>query len=282
VQITKLLIKPTPTERILMPLVSVRVHVHVMGVLFPTVLWIFKKANGMHANPFLLTYGSLLTLRHMNIDYAICQALNHNTAGLSEALVEYDVACQWSINFAKRLEDSTTLHIPPGLSWVSGVGKFHLGTHERTCFAKFSLNFIQGAGQQDGEILETLWAPLNKIGSSIRAMSKPGRQETVDDHMRDSNWKKSTKIGAVPLISTALSNPHVHIVRSLTQKLKKALKEETESQRVFKELDSSVDHSTRKTWTKQEHVAMKHRGHHLHVYEAQLHDCKIISLLHLE
>jgi hypothetical protein len=136
----------------------------------------------------------------MNIDYAICQALSYNTAGLREALIEYDVACQWSINFASRLKDSETLHIPPGLSWTSGVGKFHLGTHEETCFAKFSLNFIFGAGQQDGEILETLWAPLNKIAPSIRAMSKPARQEMVDDHMRDSNWKKLTRIGAVPSI----------------------------------------------------------------------------------
>jgi Kyakuja-Dileera-Zisupton transposase len=133
----------------------------------------------------------------MNIDYAICQALSYNTAGLSEALIEYDVACQWSINFTKRLQDSPTLRIPKGLSWISGVGKFHLGTHEQTCFAKFSLNFIQGAGQQDGEILETLWAPLNKISSSSRAMSTPGRQETVDDHMRDSNWKKATRIGVL-------------------------------------------------------------------------------------
>jgi hypothetical protein len=133
----------------------------------------------------------------MNIDYAICQALSYNTTGLPEALIEYDVACQWSIHFAERLQESATIHIPDGLSWISGVGKFHLGTHEQTCFAKFSLNFIQGAGQQDGEILETLWAPLNKISSSIRAMSKPARQETMDDHMRDSNWKKLIRIGVV-------------------------------------------------------------------------------------
>jgi hypothetical protein len=126
----------------------------------------------------------------MNIDYAICQALAYNTAGLPQALIEYDVACQWSINFTTRLQDSDTLDIAAALSWISAVGKFHLGTHEQDCFAKFSLNFIHGAGQQDGEILETLWAPLNK-------MSKASRQEMLDDHMRDSNWKKSTRIGAV-------------------------------------------------------------------------------------
>jgi hypothetical protein len=133
----------------------------------------------------------------MNIDYAICNALSYNTAGLAEGLVEYDVGCQWSIHFAQRVEDSATLHLPQGLSWFAAVGKFHLGTHEQDCFAKFSLNFVHGAGQQDGEILETLWAPLNKIAGSVRAMTKASRQEMVDAQMRDSNWKKTTKIGTV-------------------------------------------------------------------------------------
>lgn len=133
----------------------------------------------------------------MNVDYAICHALAYNMNGLPQGLVEYDVGCQWSINFEKRVENSTTLHLPPGLSWIAAVGKFHLGTHEQDCFAKFSLNFVHGAGQQDGEILETLWAPLNKIAGSVRAMTKASRQEMVDAQMRDSNWKKSTKIGAV-------------------------------------------------------------------------------------
>jgi hypothetical protein len=137
----------------------------------------------------------------MNVDYAICHALSFNTRGLPEGLVIYDVGCQWSINFELRVQNSTTLHLPQGLSWITAVGKFHLGTHEQDCFAKFSLNFVHGAGQQDGEILETLWAPLNKIAGSVRAMTKASRQEMIDAQMRDSNWKKTTKIGAVLLHS---------------------------------------------------------------------------------
>ena len=135
-----------------------------------------------------------------NIDYAICQALGYNTASLPEALIEYDVACQWSINFAKRLQESSTLQIPHGLKWIAAVGKFYLGAHQEDCFTKISLNFVQGAGQQDGEILETLWASLNKCSSSIRAMSKAYRQEALDDQICDSNWKKITIMGAVLII----------------------------------------------------------------------------------
>jgi len=31
------------------------------------------------------------------------------------------------------------------------------------CFPKFSLNFVEGAGEVDGEILETLWSPLDEV-----------------------------------------------------------------------------------------------------------------------
>ena len=58
------------------------------------------------------------------------------------------------------------------------------------CFAKFSLNFIQGIGQVDGKILETLWSVTNKIAGTTRAMGKLHRSEVLDDDMYDSNWKK--------------------------------------------------------------------------------------------
>jgi hypothetical protein len=128
----------------------------------------------------------------MNVDYFICQALKNQTHGMTEALVNYDVACQWSIHFSRRVEENKSGHlsIPDGLRVIPAVGKFHLGAHIPECFSQFSLNFVKGAGQQDGEILETLWSSLNKVSGSVRAMSKAHRQEILDDHMRDSNWKK--------------------------------------------------------------------------------------------
>jgi hypothetical protein len=135
------------------------------------------------------------SFRQMNIDYSICQALSYNSMGLTEALIEYDVACQWGLHFASRVESSTHLYLPPDLQrWIPAVGKFHLAAHVVDCFHQYSLNFVAGAGQQDGEILETLWSSLNKAAGSIRAMTKAHRQEMLDDLMRDSNWKKLTKI----------------------------------------------------------------------------------------
>jgi len=70
------------------------------------------------------------------------------------------------------------------------VGKFNLAAHMLRCFSRFSLNFVQGAGQLDGEILETLWSEFNKVSASAHSMSKAHRAELHDDHMRDFNWKK--------------------------------------------------------------------------------------------
>jgi hypothetical protein len=75
------------------------------------------------------------------------------------------------------------------------IGKFHLADHVDSCFSKFTLNFLKGAGHIDGEIMETLWSGMNKVSGAARSMGKSHRQETLDDYMRDSNWKKTVRIG---------------------------------------------------------------------------------------
>lgn len=129
------------------------------------------------------------------MDYSICQALSYNSNGLNEALICYDVACQWSIHFEERVQQSGHMELPDGLSCIPAVGKFHLAAHREDCFVLFSLNFVPGSGQLDGEVLETLWAPLNKVAGSVRAMTKAHRQEMLDQHILDSNWKKLVNMG---------------------------------------------------------------------------------------
>jgi hypothetical protein len=133
--------------------------------------------------------------RQMNIDYAICNALKYRSEGLLRALIIYDIGCQWIIYFLKRLKESQHLSIPEVMSLLVAVGKFHLSAHVQECFVRYSLNFIYGAGQLDGEILETLWSPFNSISASARTMSMASRYQLYDDHMRDSNFKKMVAIG---------------------------------------------------------------------------------------
>ncbi|KAG2049657.1 hypothetical protein BDR06DRAFT_984261 [Suillus hirtellus] len=95
----------------------------------------------------------------------------------------------------KRVNNCPGLTLPENTEIVAAVGKFHLSAHKLACFARYSLNFILGAAQVDGEILETLWAPFNKISPTARSMSQAHCQEILDDHMRNSNWKKLVGIG---------------------------------------------------------------------------------------
>lgn len=220
--------------------------------------------------PFEFSYHYLNSTRHMNIDYAICQALSHNSLGLHEALIVYDVACQWSIHFKERVDQSQHLSLPEGLNHIPAVGKFHLAAHVESCFAQFSLNFVQGAGQLDGEILETSWAVLNKAAGSTRAMTKPHRQEMLDAHILDSNWKKHVNMGMV-LFDDQIKLMVISqlIVKSLKRKIAKALPAMQESLEAFQELDQSIDPQTRKKWQAQEDMALEFRGDYLNVYNVK-------------
>jgi hypothetical protein len=250
-------------------LVWVHVHVLAMDALFHTQLLTFRKERGQICCFYALTL-ALNSSRQINIDYAICQALGYNTHRLKEALIAYDVACQWSINFDERVDHSAHLLLPSGLAYIPAVGKFHLAAHREDCFAQFSLNFVQGAGQQDGEVLETLWSSLNKAAGSIRAMTKAHRQEMLDEHILDSNWKKLVNMGML----FACYQSHSMLmcastVNSLKRKYARALPAQQESLEVFEELDKSLNTKSRKEWEMQEAMAMEYRGDYLNVYNVK-------------
>jgi len=130
------------------------------------------------------------------VDYSVCGALNFKSYGLREMLLAYDVNCQYLVKFDDRLEGASDfLFLHPDVKLLGAIGKFHLADHVDSCYSKWTLNFMKGAGHIDGEIMETLWSGMNKVSGAARSMSKAHRQETLDDYMRDSNWKKTVGIG---------------------------------------------------------------------------------------
>ena len=62
---------------------------------------------------------------------------------------------------------------------------FHIHGHKNECFARYASTFIPGVGVVDGEIIETLWEPLNHIAPSTRKVSLEHHQEIIDDHMNN-------------------------------------------------------------------------------------------------
>ncbi|KAH9010056.1 hypothetical protein EDB85DRAFT_1902458 [Lactarius pseudohatsudake] len=125
---------------------------------------------------------------------SICKALSYNMEDIPVALVMYDIMCQYGVHFQQRVERSPELSLSDSLQLRTGIGLFHIHGHQDSCLPRFSPSYIPGAKQVDGEIIETLWAPLNNVSRSIRGMSLAHRQEVLDAHMNHSNWKKMVRI----------------------------------------------------------------------------------------
>ncbi|KAG2748123.1 hypothetical protein P692DRAFT_20709253, partial [Suillus brevipes Sb2] len=92
-----------------------------------------------------------------------------------------------------------------------------------------------GAARIDGEIMETLWAPLNIISPSARGMSTPHRQECLDFQMNDCNFMKMIRIGMF-----------------LSRKYKEAKRGTAKSSQAFNELNDAADPDMVVRWEEQE------------------------------
>ncbi|THU97242.1 hypothetical protein K435DRAFT_663020 [Dendrothele bispora CBS 962.96] len=101
----------------------------------------------------------------------------------------YDRGCQYSVHFPARMQEFG-FELPTDVKIAFFIGKFHLGVHQADCWAMYTLDLMLGAGRQDGEILETLWAGLNKSKGTVHALSEAHRQEFLDDLLQDSNFRK--------------------------------------------------------------------------------------------
>ena len=205
----------------------------------------------------------------MNVDYSVCNALKFNSDGLRESLVIYDVMCQYSVHFNDRIQDASDyLSLDPEMKVLGAIRKFHLADHVDSCFAKWTLNFMKGAGHIDGKIMETLWSGMNKISGAARSMSKAHRQETLDDYMRDANWKKTVGIGKF-FIDEEDSSLTLFLVPTLLTKLKRSQDGLDATQPAFDQLTKSCIQRNLpvEAWKSAELFAMEERGDCLRIFD---------------
>ncbi|KAG2004971.1 hypothetical protein CC2G_003473 [Coprinopsis cinerea AmutBmut pab1-1] len=173
--------------------------------------------------------------RQVNMDYGFCEALKTtHTDELSKVLLVYDINCQYSKHLFERIEEANHLDINEKLSIIFGIGLFHVHGHQDTCFARYALTFIRGAGMSAGEILEPLWSVINLAAGPTSMMTLAQRDEVLDDMMADNNWKKL--LGLVPGISK----------RWLTSIVELAIAQED-----FELLDETASDAQRRLWSTQ-------------------------------
>lgn len=129
--------------------------------------------------------------RYRNMDYIILSSLI--AIGLLRIIITYDIACQWSRNFHKRVPEYPE-HMQLDLERVEvrpAVPDFHIRAHGTDCQQVFTLAFLLHSGRTIGEEVETGWAHMGLAASSIQEMRPANRRETLDDHWGGWNYQKT-------------------------------------------------------------------------------------------
>ncbi|KAI0055071.1 hypothetical protein BV25DRAFT_1816158 [Artomyces pyxidatus] len=152
--------------------------------------------------------------RYCNMDFIFFSAFSHSRN--KSGVVSYDIACQWSKNLWKRVDELPThLRIPSSTDFTFAVPKFHLPAHGVPCQGPYSFNFLNGVGRTDGEGVERNWANMNGAASSTKQMGPGARQDALDNHCGHANWRKTIGFGKsllrrmIPAISEALKHRRV-------------------------------------------------------------------------
>ncbi|KAH6904562.1 hypothetical protein BKA70DRAFT_1507015 [Coprinopsis sp. MPI-PUGE-AT-0042] len=170
--------------------------------------------------------------KYPNMDYFVIWTLTID--GPIWIVISYDIACQWSINFALRCERYGPQLDPfeHGKSFTFLVPKFHLPAHILSCQVAFSFNYHPGVGRTEGEAPERGWADSNGLAYSTREMGPGSRRDTLDDHFSAVNWTKVTKLS-----------------KTFTRRAKDAIQSRQELVDAFKIFDSSIPEQQGRDWS---------------------------------
>lgn len=129
-----------------------------------------------------------------NVDFAFLSAMKStNVEGIPRVVLMYDIACQYWINFHKCNKGL----LPANVEFNQGIGIFHAYGHKGECFLNYSPLYMSKIGVMTGEVVETVWAPLNQVSPATRSATPAAREETIDDQLSDSNWHKITGTGTL-------------------------------------------------------------------------------------
>ncbi|KAF8956034.1 hypothetical protein BDZ97DRAFT_1672276, partial [Flammula alnicola] len=173
--------------------------------------------------------------RQMCMDFSLSEAFKTtHMEGISCTLCVYDIMCQYHVKLTKRFREQHGLTLPATLKLMKAIGLWHVHGHKEECLYRFATTYIPGVGIVDGEILETLWSLLNRTSRSARGVTTAHRTEILDDHMGDSNWKKT-----------------INMASTVTKKYFRAVKEQQSSQDYYDGLTEAAPTELIPEWTEQ-------------------------------
>ncbi|KAK0236278.1 hypothetical protein EDD85DRAFT_954140 [Armillaria nabsnona] len=149
----------------------------------------------------------------VRMDYIFCGRLQHPT--LRRVVVSYDINCQWLKKLWERIDIYPTAMRPQQapMDFVYLIPKFHLPAHIPSCHTKYSFYKTPYVGETDGKALE----------HGLKVMGPGGYLDTLDDHIGDYNYRKTTLISSTLLKSVREAIPswtlHAAIYAEFTESL---------------------------------------------------------------
>jgi hypothetical protein len=135
---------------------------------------------------------------------------------LIRIFITYDIACQWSKNLNKRMEEFPEyMRIPVTTKVDTAVPSWHINGHGQPCREEFSIGLMKGVGRTCGEEVESSWSHTNPLAASVREMGPAARHEALNDHWNGSNFHKIvgfSKLGVdvfrPPMLLTSTKEQH--------------------------------------------------------------------------
>lgn len=183
----------------------------------------------------------------------------------------YDLSCQYKKNFRRRLELAGALSLDGKVRLDMLVGKWHLKGHADECFVEHSLNFMTGAGQVEGEVVETIWSELKGWTGILRNMTPAHFQEVLDDIVNFMNWTKLQKTGESILrrvVSRHLNN--LEPEDALVRKYRVAIKGAETAREGKKGLERLISAKFQEEWGTERTRAEDQRGSALRCYDVKV------------
>ncbi|KAI5988849.1 hypothetical protein F5J12DRAFT_786786 [Pisolithus orientalis] len=140
--------------------------------------------------------------------WAICKkASTISPFQLLSMVISYDIACQWKLNLAQRIDQLPKhLCLPLAIitsSFVFSIPKFHAPAHSASCAIPHSLNLLPGVGCTDGEGVKCNWSEINCVTNSTKEMTSSVRHDTINDHFSHHNFRKLVGLNVIAVPTKA-------------------------------------------------------------------------------
>lgn len=103
--------------------------------------------------------------------------------------------CHYVVHFWDRVASLQPPLYPTQFEqFLAAIPKFHLAGHTDKCFARYSLNYMDGVGRLDGEGGERCWSNLNHAAGSTSERGPGSRVDALNHVMHQWNWCKTVEM----------------------------------------------------------------------------------------